>query len=171
MRSCDRIALSGIYLVAATVAISYGLAAGFLALLPRSRAAMQETFSLRPLRMIAPVITGAAALALCGPLAHVQTTAKFRRIAPRPGNPRPMQRGGSRPESVLTRSRKEIPSELSFLSTISIVAAIGSSVRHASVTSRGHSGTSLAGIRVKGLNDLSGDEIDRLQVCSWIWHA
>jgi O-antigen/teichoic acid export membrane protein len=59
-------ALSGIYLVAATVALSYGLAAGFLALVPWSRAAMQETFSLRPLRMVAPVVTpvvaGAAVL-------------------------------------------------------------------------------------------------------------
>jgi hypothetical protein len=78
-------ALSGIYLVAATVALSYGLAAGFLALLPRSRAAMHETFSLRPLRMLAPKVPGAPVLVRRG------SWRMFRR-PPHSGEPRPGER-------------------------------------------------------------------------------
>lgn len=75
--------LSGIYLIAVTVAISYGLATGFLMLIPRNRAAIQETLSLLPLRMIRPVIPGPATLGRRSPWR------KFRRgrgpEGPRPG--------------------------------------------------------------------------------------
>ena len=46
--------LSPAVLIAATVSLSYALAAGLHALVPRNRAAMRETFSLRPVQAVLP---------------------------------------------------------------------------------------------------------------------